>query len=229
VIAQRGASVIEGSDNSRAGLERAASIMLADHPLGVGANNFVVAANTEGYYPRAGVVWGDFASDVHNLYWLTVAEDGYFGLVACVIFLLAPLSVALRCGVRHRPFPASGSSRESFARVGVKAVDDPRRGKMALENRVEAGPVERASSTMPSDIQGDLLIGLGVALLLVYLQNFYEWIFLTYRVQYVFVMDVGLIAGLAVQMGYWRYPRPSVQSLQGIRSAHPRRAPSQRI
>ncbi len=48
-------------------------------------------------------------------------------------------------------FPASGSSRESFARVGVKAVDDPCRWKrMALEDRVEAGPVERASSTMPS-------------------------------------------------------------------------------
>src|SRR5271157_3108782 len=32
-----------------------------------------------------------------------------------------------------------------------KAMDDPRRGKrMALEDRVEAGPVERAFSTMPS-------------------------------------------------------------------------------
>ena len=47
--------------------------------------------------------------------------------------------------------PASGSSRESFARVGVKAVDDPRRGKrMALEDRVEAVPVERTFSAMPS-------------------------------------------------------------------------------
>ena len=48
-------------------------------------------------------------------------------------------------------FPASGSSRESFARGGVKAVDDPRRWKrMALEDRVEAGPLERASAAMPS-------------------------------------------------------------------------------
>src|SRR5208283_1237634 len=76
-----------------------------------------------------------------------------------------PISAAMtsalpsRWGCRHpHPsqsrtcrFPASGSSRESFARVGVKAMDDPRRGKrMALENRVEAGPRERASSTMPS-------------------------------------------------------------------------------
>ena len=48
-------------------------------------------------------------------------------------------------------FPASGSSRESFARGGVKAVDDPRRWKrMALQDRVEAGPLERASAAMPS-------------------------------------------------------------------------------
>ena len=48
-------------------------------------------------------------------------------------------------------FPASGSSRESFARVGAKAVDDPRRWKrMALEDRVEAGPGEPTSATMPS-------------------------------------------------------------------------------
>ena len=55
---------------------------------------------------------------------------------------VAPLRLPSRWGCCHpHPsqtrtcrFPASGSSRESFARVGVKAVDDPRRGKrMALE------------------------------------------------------------------------------------------------
>ncbi len=44
-------------------------------------------------------------------------------------------------------FPASCSSRESFARGGAKTVDDPRwRKRMALEERVEARPVELAPS-----------------------------------------------------------------------------------
>jgi O-antigen ligase len=181
-IAQRGASEIEGSDSSRVDLERAASMMLADHPLGVGANNFVLAANTEGYYLRAGVDWSNFRATVHNIYWLTLAETGYLGLVAFVILLFAPLMVALRCGVRRR-----------------------------------------------RDIRGDVLIGLGIALLLVYLQSFKEWIFVTSRPQYVFVMDIGLIAGLAIQLGYWRFPRPSLQSLPSVRVAHPSHASSQGI
>ena len=179
-IAQRGGSQIEGSDASRVDLERAASMMLRDHPLGVGADNFVLAANTGGYYIRAGVDWGNFRATVHNLYWLNLAENGYLGLAAYAIFLLAPLMVALRCGVRHR-----------------------------------------------RDIRGDLLIGLGVALLLVYMQNFEEWIFITYRVQYVFVINVGLIAGLAIQLGYWRVPRSRRQSFQVVSVPHSRRASSQ--
>ena len=163
-IAQRGASEIEGSDDARVVLEQAASMMLADHPMGVGANNFVLTAILQGYYQRAGVNWADYIATVHNFYWLTVVENGYFGLITCVIFLLAPLIVALRCGVRHR-----------------------------------------------QDIRGDLMIGLAVAVLAVYLQSFKEWVFITYRLQYVYVMDVGLIAGMATQMGYWR--RPAVNQL----------------
>ena len=83
-------------------LEKAASLMLADHPLGVGANNFNLTAILQGYYQRAGVDWADYIATVHNFYWLTVTENGYFGLIACVIFLLSPLIVALRCGLRYR-------------------------------------------------------------------------------------------------------------------------------
>jgi O-Antigen ligase len=176
-IAQRGDSEIEGSNEERVLFESAASMMLASHPLGVGANNFVSVANTEGYYLRAGVGWTSFSATVHNLYWLTVAETGYFGLAAYVNFLLAPLIIALRCGVRHR-----------------------------------------------RDIRGDLLIGLGVAILLVYMQSFKEWIFITSRMQYVFVMAIGLIAGLATQMGYWRFPRPNLQPLAGVRLARTSRS-----
>jgi hypothetical protein len=124
-IAQRGAEQIEGSDNERVAFEKAASMMLTDHPMGVGANNFVEAANTGGYYERAGVGWTSYSATVHNFYWLTVTEIGYFGLIACVILFIVPLNVAFRCGLRHR-----------------------------------------------QDIRADLLIGLGVAVLLVYIQSF---------------------------------------------------------
>jgi len=170
-IAQRGEHNLASSDIERDDLEMAASMMLADHRLGVGANHFVYAANVEGYYRRAGVGWTSYGATVHNVYWLTVAETGYLGLAAYITFLLAPLIVALRCGVRHR-----------------------------------------------RDIRGDLLIGLGVALLLIYIQNKEEWVFITYRVQSVFMMDVGLIAGLAVQLGYWRFPRSRRQSFQVVPS-----------
>jgi hypothetical protein len=181
-IAQRGASQIESSNAARVVLERAASMMLADHPMGVGANNFVFAANQDGYYQRAGVVWTDFTATVHNVYWLTAAETGYVGLVAFVILLLAPLIVSLRCGVRYR-----------------------------------------------KDIRGDVLLGLGVALLPVYLQSSEEWIFVTYRDQYAFVMCIGLIAGLAIQMGYWRVPSSNQRSSQGVPLSRPSRASPQGV
>jgi O-antigen ligase len=53
------------------------------------------------------------------------------------------------------------------------------------------------------DQRGDLLIGLGVTLLIVYIHNFFEWIFVLLETQYMFAMDLGLVAGLATQLGYW--------------------------
>jgi hypothetical protein len=45
--------------------------------------------------------------------------------------------------------------------------------------------------------------------LAVYIQSLEEWVFITYRLQYVYVMDIGLIAGLAMQMGFWRRGAPA--------------------
>jgi O-antigen ligase len=53
------------------------------------------------------------------------------------------------------------------------------------------------------DQRGDLLIGLGVALLTVYLHGLFEWIFVLIETQYMFAINLGLIAGLATQLGYW--------------------------
>jgi hypothetical protein len=53
------------------------------------------------------------------------------------------------------------------------------------------------------DQRGDLLIGLGVTLLIVYIHGLFEWIFVLLETQYMFAMDLGLVAGLATQLGYW--------------------------
>jgi O-antigen ligase len=88
--------------DERAALEKAAAMVLSDYPMGTGANNFVVIANTGGYYERAQVAWTSGSAEVHNAYWLAAAETGYIGLVAFVLFLIAPLIAALKCGWQNR-------------------------------------------------------------------------------------------------------------------------------
>ncbi|MBB3694681.1 O-antigen ligase [Sphingomonas sp. BK580] len=53
------------------------------------------------------------------------------------------------------------------------------------------------------DPRGDVLLGLAVALVMVSLHSFYEWIFVLYVTQYMYAIAVGLIAGIAAEMGYW--------------------------
>jgi O-antigen ligase len=53
------------------------------------------------------------------------------------------------------------------------------------------------------DQRGDLLLGLGVALLAVYIHSFFEFAFVLFEVQYLFVIALGMTAGLARQLGYW--------------------------
>lgn len=55
-----------------------------------------------------------------------------------------------------------------------------------------------------ADRRGDLLLGLGVSLLILYIHCYYEWIFFLAAVQYIFAINLGLIAGLTQQLGYWR-------------------------
>ena len=145
--------------NERAAFARAAEMMIADNPFGVGANSYVVVANTENYNTKAGVapVIGSYSANVHNIYLLVTAESGYIGLVTFVLMLIQPLIVAFRCGWRNR-----------------------------------------------NDMRGDLLIGLGMSLLIIYVHSYFEWIFVTFAPQYMFAVDAGIVAGLAMQLGYWR-------------------------
>ena len=92
-----------GALDERLGFVNAASMILASHPMGIGANNFAYFAFTQGYMIRAQISAGDLAEiapQVHNAYWLTVTETGYVGLIALVALLLTPLVAAFRRGWR---------------------------------------------------------------------------------------------------------------------------------
>lgn len=94
-IERRSAETRAHSTDERETMKAAASMMVADYPLGVGANRFVAVANVGGYYPRAGVVWTSAAAPVHNSYYLIAAEMGMLGVIAFITLLVALLSVAI--------------------------------------------------------------------------------------------------------------------------------------
>ncbi len=149
------ATPFEQDYGERAAFNRAAALMLRDHPMGVGANHYVIMAKNHGYSERAGVI--AFAASrnahVHNAFWLAAAETGYVGLGALLLLMLRPLGVAFADGWRYR-----------------------------------------------EDLRGDLLLGLGAALLMVYIHSLFEWILFTSQVQYLFVIAVGMVAGCAQQL-----------------------------
>ena len=94
-----GRSLGLAEDSERLAFKRAAWMMLADHPEGVGPNNFVEVANVGGYYNRSGGVSRlGRSTNVHNLYLLVLAETGPLGLASFILMLAAPLVMALRYG-----------------------------------------------------------------------------------------------------------------------------------
>lgn len=97
----------EGAYDERAAFERAARLMWTEHPMGVGANQYVVAANTGGYSERAGVVWtyGSRSAKVHNMYLLVAAETGWLGLLSLLALLVWPVCRGLRFAFRDRRDP----------------------------------------------------------------------------------------------------------------------------
>lgn len=86
-----GKSVITQEDE-RNSFEKAATAMAANNPFGVGANQFVLVSNRDGYAARAGVPWqvNDRSMPVHNAYLLARAETGLFGELAFILMLLVP-------------------------------------------------------------------------------------------------------------------------------------------
>ena len=160
------------SDSERLSLARAANSMIDDHPMGVGANQYVLIANSEGYSQRAGVAWnfGSRGANVHDFFLLTRAELGLIGLVFGSLWLVASIVVASTYAWRDRK--------------------DPR---------------------------GEIHLGIAVAVLIVTVHNFYEWIFVTSEVEYLFAINLGMSAGMAFA---WQRDRREARRAAKARAAN---------
>jgi O-antigen ligase len=101
-LGSRPAAEKDSSMRLRRDYENAASLMLEDHPLGIGANHFTSALTVGGYGERAGVDWTQRFAIVHNVYWLTAAELGYVGVIALALVFAVPLLTAFRYGLIAR-------------------------------------------------------------------------------------------------------------------------------
>jgi O-antigen ligase len=99
-LRSRSAADQDSSMTARMAYERAAALMLEDHPLGIGPNHFTTMLLTGGYGDRADIDSFNKVGIVHNIYWLTAAEMGYAGVIALVVLFLAPLLSALSGGLR---------------------------------------------------------------------------------------------------------------------------------
>jgi O-antigen ligase len=90
------------SAEGREQFELAASLMLSDHPFGIGINGFSLALGEAGYGARAGIYGYDATGIVHNIYWLTAAEIGWVGILAFVVLLAMPPLTAVHGWWRAR-------------------------------------------------------------------------------------------------------------------------------
>jgi hypothetical protein len=102
---RRSATDRASSDAERSAMKSAARMIIADHPFGVGANQYVVVANTGGYSARAGVAWNEDnrAAPVHDTYYLITAEMGFLGLIGLVSILTSFIALGLSCFRKHIP------------------------------------------------------------------------------------------------------------------------------
>jgi len=89
---------------TRDALENAARAMAADHPFGVGANQFVFVSNGEGYAERAEVPWQSTtrSKPPHNAYLTARAETGRLGELAFFLLLCVPMVMAFRLAFADR-------------------------------------------------------------------------------------------------------------------------------
>lgn len=86
----------KNSEHARVLFNMAASMMLSEHPFGVGMNQFSYVLSHYGYAERCHIPLVDRDGLAHHIYWLTAAETGWFGVLAYAFLLASPLFLAYR-------------------------------------------------------------------------------------------------------------------------------------
>lgn len=112
------------SNEERHSLIDAAFMIIADHPFGVGANNYVLVANIGGYSDRAGVSWAyeSRKAPVHNSYLLVLAELGWIGFIGMVGFLACSIGVGWSALRRLPPGQNSELLVGALAAIIISAI-----------------------------------------------------------------------------------------------------------
>lgn len=97
-IDRRSDAAKASSDQERSAMTRAARMIIADYPFGVGPNQYLIVANIGGYSSRADVAWNEAnrAAPVHNTYLLVTAELGFLGLLGFLSIFLSAITIGLR-------------------------------------------------------------------------------------------------------------------------------------
>lgn len=97
-VHRRTEQTLTDSDWERGVMKDAAKMIIQDHPLGIGANQYVMVNNTGGYAARAGQAWNfnNRSAPVHNVYYLWTAELGWLGLVGALATIGCFIALGLR-------------------------------------------------------------------------------------------------------------------------------------
>lgn len=104
-------------ETARIALADAARGMSADHPLGVGANNFVPVSNLGGYLDKVGttLTFATRSQPVHNAYLVARAERGWAGEIALILLLGGIATAAFLTAFRNTRATHSGVALGSGA------------------------------------------------------------------------------------------------------------------
>ncbi len=108
-VERRSDKTRDDSNIERALMISAAKLIISDHPLGVGANRYVIVANVGGYSDRVGLAWNkaNRTAPVHNSYYLVTAELGWLGLFGVIALLATIIALGLRA-IRSSPAGPEG-------------------------------------------------------------------------------------------------------------------------
>lgn len=108
-VGRRSDKTLEDSNIERSIMISAAKLIISDHPLGVGANRYVIVANVGGYSDRVGLAWNkaNRTAPVHNTYYLVTAELGWIGLFGLIALFASIIGLGLRA-IRSAPSGVGG-------------------------------------------------------------------------------------------------------------------------